>query len=121
MVNLLGGTACLLQPLAYRTVCVANAYETTYQFGPVRNAASDDIQFRASIGGSIPFSLPQDKSLPEMVIFEAKRAHRESGQGVAVMAQQSMEHVAYIWKRHERDSMVIPLPHFPSPREYFNA
>jgi hypothetical protein len=107
MVNLLGGLACLVQPLAYRTVCVANAFETTYQFGPLPNGPpSNHVQFRARIDGSIPFSLPQDKSLPEMVIFEAKRAHRETGQGVTVMGQQSMEHVAYIWKRHEKDQLV---------------
>ncbi|OAT00932.1 hypothetical protein, variant [Blastomyces dermatitidis ER-3] len=47
MVNLLGGLACLLQPLAYRTVCVANAFETTYQFGPLPNGpiASNHVQF----------------------------------------------------------------------------
>ncbi|EQL32380.1 hypothetical protein, variant [Blastomyces dermatitidis ATCC 26199] len=107
MVNLLGGLACLLQPLAYRTVCVANAFETTYQFGPLPNGpiASNHVQFRARIDGSIPFSLPPDKNLPEMVIFEAKRAHRETGQGVTVVGQQSMEHVAYIWKRHKNDQL----------------
>ncbi|ODH45108.1 hypothetical protein ACO22_00403 [Paracoccidioides brasiliensis] len=93
MVNLLGGLACLLQPLAYQTVCVANAFETTYQFGPLPN------------DGSIPFSLPPDKNLPEMVIFEAKRAHCGTGQGVTVVGQQSMEHVAYIWKRHKNDQL----------------
>ncbi|KGQ02080.1 hypothetical protein PAAG_11029 [Paracoccidioides lutzii Pb01] len=100
MATLLGGLACLLQPFAYRTVCVANAFETTYQFGPLPNGpiASNHVQFRARIDGSIPFSLPPDKNLPEMVIFEAKRAHRETGQGVTVVGQQSMEHVAYIWK-----------------------
>ncbi|EAS29610.3 uncharacterized protein CIMG_13231 [Coccidioides immitis RS] len=98
MVNLLGGLACLLQPLAYQTVCMANAFETTYQFGPLLNGptTSNHIQFRAHIDRSISFSLPPDKNLPEMIIFEAKHAHHESGQGVPVMGQQSMEHVAYI-------------------------
>ncbi|OJD26687.1 hypothetical protein ACJ73_01918 [Blastomyces percursus] len=74
--DLLEGLACLLLPLAYRTVCVANAFETTYQFGPFPNdpIASNHVQFRARVDGSIPFSLPPNKNLPEMVIFEAKRA-----------------------------------------------
>ncbi|OJD27686.1 hypothetical protein ACJ73_00914 [Blastomyces percursus] len=107
MVNLLGGISCLLQPLSYQSVCVANAFETIYQFGPVKNVSAfpNDIKFLARIDGSIPFSLPQNKNLPEMVIFEAKRAPRERGQGIAVKSQQSMEHVAYIWKRHEKDQV----------------
>lgn len=115
MVNFLGGIACILQPLAYRTICVANAFETTYRFGPVWSdpTALDDIQFRARIDGNFPFSLPRNKNLPEMVIFEAMRARREPGQGVTVMGQQSMEHVAYIWKRHEKELMVIFLPSAP--------
>ncbi|OJD21191.1 hypothetical protein ACJ73_07473 [Blastomyces percursus] len=107
MVNLLGGIACLIQPLASHVVCVANAFETTYCFGPVRNTTgtnNDDIQFRARIDGSIPFSLPHN-NVSEAVIFEAKRTDRPNGKGgAAVMGQQSMEHVAYIWKRHENDS-----------------
>ncbi|KMU84263.1 hypothetical protein CIHG_02049 [Coccidioides immitis H538.4] len=98
MVNLLEDLACLLQPLAYQTVCVANVFETTYQFGPLPNGliASNHIQFQACIDGSISFSLPPDKNLPEMVIFEVKCAHYETGQDVPVVGQQSMKHVAYI-------------------------
>ncbi|OJD14710.1 hypothetical protein AJ78_04965 [Emergomyces pasteurianus Ep9510] len=94
MINLLGGLACLLQPLAYRTVCVVNAFETTYQFGPLLNGsiASNHVQFRARLDESIPFSLPPDKNLPEMVILKAKRAPHEPGQGVTVVGQQSMKH-----------------------------
>ncbi|KKZ66334.1 hypothetical protein EMCG_07935 [[Emmonsia] crescens] len=97
MVNLLGGIACLIQPLAPHIVCVANAFETTYCFGPVRNTTgtnNDDIQFRARIDGSIPFSLPHN-NVSEAVIFKAKRTDRPNGKGgAAVMGQQSMEHVA---------------------------
>ncbi|WEW61234.1 hypothetical protein PRK78_006724 [Emydomyces testavorans] len=109
MVNFIGGIACLLQRLSNYTVCVANAFETTYRFGPVHEdrPSADKIQFRARIDGSIPFSSPADKSLPEMVMFEAKRAPRGPGQGVTVMGQQSMEHVSYIWKRHEKDRTSI--------------
>lgn len=109
MVTFIGGVACLLQRLSSYTVCVANAFETMYRFGPVHRdpAAADEIQFRARIDGSIPFSSPADKNLPEMVMFEAKRAPRGPGHGAAVMGQQSMEHVAYISKRHEKDQTVI--------------
>ncbi|KAK2796611.1 hypothetical protein FQN50_009487 [Emmonsiellopsis sp. PD_5] len=113
MVNFIGGIACLVQRLANYTVCVANAFETTYRFGPVRMdpppPPAENIQFRARIDGSIPFSMPADPNLPEMVIFEAKRAPREPGKGVHVMGQQSMEHAAYIAKRHENtQTSVIP-------------
>ncbi|KAK2805781.1 hypothetical protein FQN50_006057 [Emmonsiellopsis sp. PD_5] len=107
MVTFLGGIACLMQPLAPHLVCIANAFETTYHFGPVRGPTSTnkDIRFRARIDGSIPFSLPCN-NVSEAVIFEAKRAERTDGKGgAAVMGQQSMEHVAYIWKRHESDLM----------------
>lgn len=113
MVNFLAGIACLLQPLSTRSVCVANAYETTYRFGPVRrgqNSAptpADEIQFRARIDGSIPFYRPQPYNLTEVVIFEAKRAPRIPSRSQAtVKGQQSMEHVAYIWKQHEKGPMV---------------
>lgn len=44
----------------------------------------------------------------EAAIFEAKRAARKDGEGsIPVLAQQSMEHVAYIWKRHEDDPTVM--------------
>ncbi|PGG97182.1 hypothetical protein AJ79_09319 [Helicocarpus griseus UAMH5409] len=110
MVNFIGGIACLLQRLTSYTVCVANAFETTYRFGPVRKdpTPADEIQFRARIDGSIPFSSPSDRSLPEMVMFEAKRTPRGPGQGATVMGQQSMEHVAYVWKRHEKQTPISP-------------
>ncbi|KKZ63310.1 hypothetical protein EMCG_00293 [[Emmonsia] crescens] len=110
MVNFMGGIACLLQRLSSYTVCVANSFETTYKFGPVHKnpVSADEIKFRARIDGSIPFSSPVDKNLPEMVMFEAKRAPRGPGQGVTVMGQQSMEHVAYIWKRHENQTPIRP-------------
>ncbi|KAK2798465.1 hypothetical protein FQN50_008825 [Emmonsiellopsis sp. PD_5] len=111
MVNFLGGIACLLQPLSPRMVCVANAFETTYLFGPVgrRNSSGSgfsdgDVQFRARIDGSIPFSIPPANMLPEAIIFEAKRMERTIGcVPIAVKTQQSMEHTAYIYKKHEMD------------------
>lgn len=102
MVNLFGGIACMIQPLASHIICIANAFETTYSFGPVRDTTGrstidDETQFRARIDGSIPYSLSHG-NLPEMVIFEAKRMARTNTarSSVAVMGQQSMEHIAYI-------------------------
>lgn len=118
MVNLLGGISFLLQPLAWSTACVANSYETTYKFGPICSNATDqkNLQFQARIDGSIPFGLPPSKRLPELVMFEVKRAERDHTQWTTVRGQQSMEHVAYIWKRHEKDQPVISfslsIPHF---------
>ncbi|PGH08118.1 hypothetical protein AJ80_07912 [Polytolypa hystricis UAMH7299] len=61
MVALLGGMACLVQPLNSSPLCMANSYETTFQFGPVNGTGQqqglDLAQFRARIGRSIPFSL----------------------------------------------------------------
>ncbi|PGH05848.1 hypothetical protein AJ79_06690 [Helicocarpus griseus UAMH5409] len=110
MVNLIGGIPCLLQRLASYTVCVANAFETTYRFGPVRKdpTLTNEVQFRARIDGSIPFSSPSDRNLPKMVMFEAKRAPRGPGRSATVMGQQSMEHVAYIWKQHEKQRPINP-------------
>ncbi|KAK2812009.1 hypothetical protein FQN50_001717 [Emmonsiellopsis sp. PD_5] len=106
MVNFIGGITCSLQRLASYAVCVANAFETTYQFGPISNPA-DKIQFRAHIDGSIPFSSPADNNMPEMVMFEAKCAPHEPGESATVRGQQSMEHVAYIWQRHEKNRTSI--------------
>ncbi|KAL2363151.1 hypothetical protein RJZ56_003956 [Blastomyces dermatitidis] len=105
MVTLLGGLASLVQALNPRPLCIANSFETTYTFGPVRNTSQQvDVTFRARIDGSIPFSLSLAGMPREVAIFEAKRAARgESGGSIPVLAQQSMEHVAYIWKRHEDD------------------
>ncbi|PGH17054.1 hypothetical protein AJ79_01438 [Helicocarpus griseus UAMH5409] len=107
-VTLLGGIACMVQRLSSSTLCVANSYETTYQFGPIAvNPPKEEIKFRARIDGSIPFSKPEDMNLLEMVIFEAKRDPRTPDRGVAVRGQQSMEHVAYIWERHVKERASI--------------
>ncbi|KMP07297.1 hypothetical protein CIRG_06978 [Coccidioides immitis RMSCC 2394] len=106
MVTLLGGLASLVQALNPRPLCIANAFETTYRFGPVRNTSRQqhDVQFRARIDGSIPFGLSLVGMPREAAIFEAKRAaRRDWGESIPVLAQQSMEHAAYIWKRHEDD------------------
>lgn len=112
LVTLLGGMACLVQPLNSNPLCMPNSYETTFQFGPVRGTSqqqgSDPVKFRARVDGSIPFSLSQGEKTPrEAIIFEAKRAPRKDGEDIAVLAQQSMEHVAYIWQRHVYDPMVL--------------
>ena len=114
MVGFIAGIACLLQPLSDRSVCVANSFETTYQFGPVRspgqapNDSAASTQFRARIDGSIPFCRPQSHNLAEMVIFEVKRAPCDAGRPqVAVKGQQSLEHVAYVWERHKKDPTVV--------------
>ncbi|KAK2756182.1 hypothetical protein FQN54_005590 [Arachnomyces sp. PD_36] len=109
MVTFIGGIACLVQRLCSYTFCVANPYETIYEFGPITvdPPPVKKIGFRARIDGSIPFSKPSDINLPEMVIFEAKRDPRTARQGVAVKGQQSMEHVAYIWERHKKDRASI--------------
>ncbi|OJD17605.1 hypothetical protein AJ78_02304 [Emergomyces pasteurianus Ep9510] len=105
LVTLLGGLASLVQALNPRPLCIANSFETTYTFGPVRNTSQQvDVTFRARINGSIPFSLSLAGMPREVAIFEAQRAARgESGGSIPVFAQQSMEHVAYIWKRHVDD------------------
>ncbi|KAK2754057.1 hypothetical protein FQN54_007226 [Arachnomyces sp. PD_36] len=85
----------------------ANSFETTYTFGPVRNTSQqqDDVRFRARIDGSIPFGVSLAMMPREAVIFEAKRAPRGNNEdSIPVLTQQSMEHVAYIWRRHEKDS-----------------
>ncbi|KAM5434763.1 hypothetical protein MferCBS31731_006535 [Microsporum ferrugineum] len=106
MVALLGGLASLVQPLSSRPLCIANSFETTYQFGPLRNTRQQqgEVQYRARVDGSIPFSTSLSGMLREAAIFEAKRAVRKESNGsIPVLAQQSMEHAAYIWKRHEGD------------------
>ncbi|KAK2810620.1 hypothetical protein FQN50_002877 [Emmonsiellopsis sp. PD_5] len=110
MVTLLGGIACLVQQLSSYSLCVANPYETTYEFGPIAvdpPLPAEEIKFRARFDGSIPFSKPTDVNLREIVIFEAKRDVRTASGGVAVRGQQSMEHVAYIWERHVKDRASI--------------
>lgn len=110
MVTLLGGLASLVQALNPRPLCMANSFEATYRFGPVRKTSEQqgDVRFQARIDGSIPFSLSLVGMPREAAIFEAKRAARKDGGGsISVLAQQSMEHVAYIWKRHEDDPTVI--------------
>lgn len=114
MVTLLGGLASLVQALSPRPLCITNSFETTYTFGPIRTTSQQqvNVQFRARIDGSIPFGLTLAGMPREAAIFEAKRAARgESGGSIPVLAQHSMEHVAYIWKRHEDDPMVIPTPY----------
>lgn len=108
-VILLGGLASLVQPLGYKPLCMANSFETTYEFGPLNNVINplDKVKFRARIDGSIPFSISPGKDLREAIIFEAKRAPRVEGiNEVPVLAQQSMEHAAYIWNRHKEDTTV---------------
>ncbi|EEH41303.2 hypothetical protein PAAG_03589 [Paracoccidioides lutzii Pb01] len=90
MVTLLRGLASLVQTLNPRPLCIANAFETTYTFGPVRNTSQQqvDIGFRARIDGSIPFRLSLAGMPREAAIFEAKRAARgESGGSIPVLAQ----------------------------------
>ncbi|PGH19282.1 hypothetical protein AJ80_04035 [Polytolypa hystricis UAMH7299] len=114
MVTLLGGLASLVQALNPRPLCIANSFETTYTFGPIRNTSQQqvDVQFRARIAESIPFGLSLAGMPREAAIFEAKRAARPESRGsIPVLAQHSMEHVAYIWKRHEDDPTVIPTPY----------
>ncbi|EER40920.1 conserved hypothetical protein [Histoplasma capsulatum H143] len=108
MVTLLGGLASLVQALSPRPLCIANSFETTYTFGPICTTSQQqvNVQFRARIDGSIPFGLSLAGMPREAAIFEAERAARgESGGSIPVLAQHSMEHVAYIWKRHEDDLM----------------
>lgn len=111
IVTLLGGLASLVQSLSSKPLCMANSFETTYQFGPPSNPTSlqhASMQFRARVDGSIPFSLSVAGMPREAAIFEVKRAPRgEFGDGVPVLAQQAMEHAAYIWKCHASDSTVI--------------
>ncbi|KKZ61652.1 hypothetical protein EMCG_03837 [[Emmonsia] crescens] len=114
MVTLLSGLASLVQALNPRPLCIANSFETTYTFSPVRDTSQQqvDVQFQAHIDRSIPFSLSLAGMPREAAIFEAKCTVRgESGGSIPVLAQQSMEHVAYIWKRHEDDPMMIPTPY----------
>ncbi|EFR04551.1 hypothetical protein MGYG_07556 [Nannizzia gypsea CBS 118893] len=90
-----------------KPLCMAGSFETTFEFGPLRNVSNlrDEVKFRARIDGSIPFSVSPGKDLREAIIFEAKRAPRGEGKnGVPVLAQQSMEHAAYIWNRHKEDT-----------------
>ncbi|KAK2757121.1 hypothetical protein FQN54_005091 [Arachnomyces sp. PD_36] len=121
MVTLLAGMACFVQVLSPSPLCVANSYESTFQFGPVcgtgQQPGSDPVQFRARIDGSIPFSVsPSDKTPREAIIFEAKRAPRTDGD-VSVLAQQSLEHISYIWERHKNERM--PRPRRDSPHHTF--
>ncbi|KMP01297.1 hypothetical protein CIHG_01587 [Coccidioides immitis H538.4] len=107
IVTLLGGLASLVQGLSPRPLCMANSFETTYQFGPPSHQTSPQhgsMQFRARVDGSIPFSLSVALMPREAAIFEVKRAPRQEGKdSIPVLAQQSMEHAAYIWKCHESD------------------
>ncbi|EEH16840.2 hypothetical protein PABG_06927 [Paracoccidioides brasiliensis Pb03] len=79
-----GGLASLVctdsQPQA---LCIANAFETTCTFGPVRNTSQQqvDVGFRARIDGSIPFGLSLAGMPPEAAIFEAKRVARGESRG----------------------------------------
>lgn len=110
LVTLLGGLASLVQDLGPRPLCIANSFETTYTFGPIRNTpqSQGEVQFRARIDGSIPFSLSLTGAPREAAIFEVKRAVRKGGRSaIPVLAQQSMEHAAYIWKRHQSDPTVM--------------
>lgn len=43
-------------------------------------------------------------------MIEAKRTPCRSGAGVTAMGQRSIEHVASIWKWHEKGRTVIPHP-----------
>ncbi|KMP06684.1 hypothetical protein CISG_10347 [Coccidioides immitis RMSCC 3703] len=54
------------------------------------------LVFQACIDGSISFSLPPDKNLPEMVIFEVKCAHYETGQDVPVLRNPESYHTFMI-------------------------
>ncbi|PGG96488.1 hypothetical protein AJ80_09819 [Polytolypa hystricis UAMH7299] len=109
MVTLLGGIACLVQPISPNLLCIANSYETTFKFGPVCSTGqqgSDPVQFRACIDGSIPFAISRGVAPREAIIFEAKWAPRKEGD-VSVAAQQSLEHCAYIWQLHAEDQTVM--------------
>ncbi|KAK2749638.1 hypothetical protein FQN57_005860 [Myotisia sp. PD_48] len=76
---------------------------TTYQFGPINENTSKHVKFRARTDGGIPFGNAEDPNFREVVIFEAKRAQRLGARIVTIQGQRSMEHAAYIWKRHEME------------------
>ncbi|KAK0655520.1 hypothetical protein B0T16DRAFT_319839 [Cercophora newfieldiana] len=103
LVTLTAGIATLIQPLGRRPVCVANAFERTFVFGPVsgETTSNNPAGFSARIDGDIPrLARPASSDGGLVVVFEAKRARRGPGD-VAVRAQQSMEHAAVIWERHK--------------------
>jgi hypothetical protein len=102
LVTLTAGIATLIQPLGRRPVCVANAFERTFVFGPVSGETTfnNPAGFSARIDGGIPsLARPASSDGGLVVVFEAKRARRGPGD-VTVRAQQSMEHSAVIWERH---------------------
>lgn len=124
---LLGGLVSHVRNLGPCPLLMEDSFETTYTFGPIRNTSQNqgDVQFRARIDGSIPCGEPLTGLPYEAAIFKANGSPRMNGaDSVSVLAQQSMEHVAYIWNHHEHDLTVIlppffsplsPLPRFISP------
>lgn len=109
MVILLGGLASFIQALGPRPLCIANSFETTYQFGPIHEAHKQEnpAQFRARIDGSIPLSIYMSGIPREAAIFEVKHDVHDEKNNIPVVAQQTMEHTAFIWKLHREDSNII--------------
>lgn len=130
LVNFMAAIAIQIQPFSRKPVCVADAFEQNFRFGPVpvpvpvptrqqegmklpRAAHSDEVDaegqqssqpaasFLARIDGGIPYCKPRaDGEL--FVAFEAKRNPRRVDD-VQIRAQETMEHCAIIWERHSRE------------------
>jgi hypothetical protein len=100
LVTFIAAIATLIQPPTRIPACVADAFEQTLQFGPVPSTNKTVAAFRARTDGGIPMG--GSKSMLPAIIFEAKSA-KSGDNDVSVRAQQTMEHVAFIWEKVEED------------------
>ena len=118
LVNFIAAIAIQIQPFGRRPVCVADAFEQNFRFGPVPGPVPLNLMgavvgvegqqplqpaasFLARIDGGIPRCRPQvDGGL--FAAFEVKRSARELD-NVQIRAQETMEHCAIIWERHYKE------------------
>lgn len=107
LVNFMAAIALQIQPFGCKPVCVADAFEQNFRFGPVPGPAPGlEASFLARIDGGIPCCKPQVEG-ELFVAFEVKRSHRGLDD-VQIRAQETMEHCAIIWERHSRELVSYP-------------
>ena len=105
LVNLIADISANVISSSKYPAYMASALEMTFQFDRPEGESKTRVAFRARVDGGIP-SIEGDNL---KVIFEVKRARRGEDD-IKVRAQQTMEHVAFLWSQLPKVCTILYSP-----------
>lgn len=110
-VNLLSTVALELQHAEQEPICMPDSFERHFvvhlgSAGGNQSGTTSDVRYSTRVDGTVPAGSP---SMPPFAIIEDKRVRRPKT-GIAVQAQQVMEHVAFIWEKAKHAPAHVSLP-----------